>query len=263
MNRVFGCLLIDKKQDKERTMAEQDELVFGAPAGTVSAAAAMAAAEYEDDAEKQIEVITAAWKAKLEAQTKEYMKAAALAEAGVTELEATPVGTAGYQWWNLYVAGPVQAIAPGGPFLPHKIIKHGERAWILCVLWRNPVPIFGVGPSAAVLMGPYTYSVNFESGNLTNWVNGPDFGPITGTFGPGFVNAFWVELINIPAPPEGKPHLYEINVTVDLTTTPGVPFAGYSTWVFDPDTELPFLGLPGVGPQWQHDIPVRVLVYKE
>ncbi len=238
-------------------MAEQDELVFGAASGTVSAAAVAAAAEYEGEVEKQAEVIKEAWEAKLKEQSKKYMMAAAK-QADVSKLAAGPV-TGGYLWWDLIVAGPYQVVTPGGPLLPRKIIQAGEFAFLLGALWRNPVPVVP-GLSAAMLMAPYSFSVWFESGNLTTWSNGPDFGPIAGNFGPGNLNLFLVP-IAFPAPPEGKPNLYEINMTADLTTTPGLPFAGYSTWMYDPDTEPPFLGRPGVGPQWQHDIPVRVLVY--
>jgi hypothetical protein len=40
-----------------------------------------------------------------------------------------------------------------------------------------------------------------------------------------------------------------------------MPFAGYSTWQVNPDTEPPFLGLPPAPAGLLHDVPARVLVY--
>src|SRR6266540_1206070 len=51
-----------------------------------------------------------------------------------------------YPWWNILVLGPLQAVAPGGPFRPSKIVRTGEDAFMIVVLWRNPVPLPG-GPN--------------------------------------------------------------------------------------------------------------------
>jgi hypothetical protein len=57
--------------------------------------------------------------------------------------------------------------------------------------------------------------------------------------------------------------LYEFHLSVDFTTA-GHPVAGFSTWHYDPDYE-PAIGRarPALPPQWQHDIPMRFLVYEK
>jgi len=171
-----------------------------------------------------------------------------------------------YPWWNILVIGPLQAVAPGGPFLPNKIIRTGEDAFMVVVLWRNPLPLpGGPNPSAAQIMAPYQFVVRGETINLSSVTDGPDLTPVTGTFGGGFINAFVMPIVpgTFPVPPEGRPALYELNFVMDiLGVGPGLPpFAGYATWVLDLDTEPGFLGIPTVPPELQHDIPVRFLVY--
>jgi hypothetical protein len=171
-----------------------------------------------------------------------------------------------YPWWNILVLGPFQAVAPGGPFRPSKIIRTGEDAFMIVVLWRNPVPLpGGPNPSAAQIMASYEWEVRGETINLSDVTDGPDLAPATGTFGAGFVDAFLMPIPpgTFPVPAEGRPLLYELNFVMDIKGVgPGLPpFAGYATWVFDPDTEPPFLFVPEAPAGLQHDIPVRFLVY--
>jgi hypothetical protein len=269
-----------------------EEMVVKAPAAPVSvaAAAAEAADKYDaDNLDAQANDIAKAWEAKLKEQTRLYRKQIAevtqqLAQPKVKGGEGTEVaepitmlGAVPYQWWNLLLAGPFQAGTPTGPFLPHKIIAANENAFMLVALWRNPLPLGG-GPSAANVMAPFQYKVRLATVNLTAVGNGPTFqSPPAGlaVFGGGFVN---VHAIPMPAgvfgaPPQGTPTLFEVNAVVDIIG-PGVglpAFAGYSTWVFDPDTEPPFLFpfipgvgyvfIPGIAAQLQHDTPARFLVY--
>jgi hypothetical protein len=171
-----------------------------------------------------------------------------------------------YPWWNILVLGPFQTVAPGGPFRPSKIIRTGEDAFMIVVLWRNPVPLpGGPNPSAAQIMASYEWEVRGETINLSDVTDGPDLAPATGTFGAGFIDVF---LMPIPpgtftVPAQGRPLLYELNFVMDIKGVgPGLPpFAGYATWVFDPDTEPPFLFVPEAPAGLQHDIPVRFLVY--
>jgi hypothetical protein len=172
-----------------------------------------------------------------------------------------------YPWWNILVLGPFQAVAPLGPFRPSKIIRSGEAAFMIVVLWRNPLPLpGGPNPSAAQIMASYEWEVHGETINLSDVVNGPDLTPVTGTFGAGFVDAFIMPIppATFPTPVEGRPLLYELNFVMDIKGVgPGLPpFAGYATWVFDPDTEPPFLFVPQAPAGLQHDIPVRFLVYR-
>ncbi len=188
-----------------------------------------------------------------------------MAEQPAPEIGGPITAPGSYQWWEVLVAGPFQPIGPLGPFAPHKIIRHGEACFMLCAIVRNPFPIApGPNPSAAQIMAGQDYRLVLSTGNLTNWVAGPSFGPLGGTFGGGFLNIHVVNLAGFPMPPDGQPHLYEGNVTMDiLGPVPGLPpFAGYATWVFDPDLQLPFLFVPGAGPQLQHDISPRWVIYR-
>ncbi|GAB4408782.1 MAG: hypothetical protein Fur0044_02200 [Anaerolineae bacterium] len=234
----------------------------------IARAANTAAVLYtSDEVQQQAQAIITAWEAKLQEQSKQYVQRLMAASQGEQLEAAGPITfhPAPYQWWNLLLAGPFQPVAPLGPFLPSKIIRAGEPAFMIATLWRNPAPLpGGPNPSAAQIMAPFNFSIWLETINLTHVVNGPDFpaGGLAGVFGPGNINSFFIP-ISFPAPVDGRPTLYEMNMVVDILG-PGVglpPFAGYSTWVFDPDFEPPFLGLPGVGPQFQHDIPARFAVY--
>jgi hypothetical protein len=244
-------------------------------AGMVRAAATAAAETFApDEMEKHAQVIADAWAAKLKEQTREYTRyamgqAVAQTQGGEgAELAGITSGTPPYAWFDLYYAGPFQ-FAPGAAFLPHKVIRVTEDAFMIGVLWRNPAPInFIIGnPTAADMMAALNFSVWFESVNLTNVSNGPDFGPfVFSPMGGGFINAFVVPIpgSTFPAPPQGRAHLYEINMTVDVTG-PGIvpatlPFSGFATWQFDPDSQPPTL-LPGTTPTLKQDIPARFLIH--
>jgi hypothetical protein len=265
-------------------MSNEEKTFPVAPVGTVRQAAEAAAELYApDEVEKHAQAIGESWVGVLNQRTKMYAKRKRemAREAG---LEAAEPAAAGYVWWNLLLGGPFQPVAgaAAGPFLPHKIIRAGEPAFMLAVLWRNPDPIDGGGgPSASTVMIPYNYNIWFETINLTTVTNGPDFGPINANFGAGIFGYLNWHVIPIafPAPPEGRPNLYEMNMTVDITQA-GLPFAGFSTWVLDPDAEAPFGGpgttwvfwdpdigwvrilpVPGAPGGLQHDTPARFLVY--
>jgi hypothetical protein len=141
-------------------------------------------------------------------------------------------------------------------------------------IWMNPAPInwFPPGPSAAAVMGAFNLTIRFETINLTNVTDGPDPAPVVMAplgawpIGPPWLKLFFVPIGGgvFPAPPQGQPHLYEMNVTADVSGPVPQDFAGYATWVFDPDLEPaiwpPFIQ-PPVFPRWQYDIPMRFLVY--
>lgn len=182
------------------------------------------------------------------------------------ELEiAAPIGPVFplYPWWNLLVVGPFQGLGlpPAGPFLPNKVIQ-AAPTFIWTILWRNPAPIdwvFG-NPSAAQVMNGRNYSLWAEMINLTNVTNGPDIN-IAGTFAVGGFMDAQLLVFTPPTPPQGKPDLYELNVTVDVTAG-AQPMAGFASWVLDLDTEPAFLNRPLMGPQWQYERPVRFMVYR-
>jgi len=279
---------------KERVRM-QDEVVVEAPArekvmpavtrGMVREAAMSAADSYApDEVEKHAQLIGEAWVEKLNQQAKAYKKQikAIAQEAG---MEATDIETpAGYTWWNLLLAGPFQAPAVGGPFQASKVIRGGDPAFMLAVIRRNPDPIPGTLISASTMMSPLEYTLSLQTINLTSVTNGPDFGPITATFAGGFFGFLNLHIIpiNFATPAEGRPNLYEANMVVDISgPVPGMPFAGFNTWILDPDAEpaigsntgffisspslgsLVFVpGLPGGVGGLQADTPARFLVYR-
>ncbi|BCB75074.1 hypothetical protein GCM10022251_35600 [Phytohabitans flavus] len=167
-----------------------------------------------------------------------------------------------YLWFDLMVMGPFEPIAPNGPFIAHRIIRAGEPALLLAVLWRNPVSLLG-GPSAAQIMSPFQYVVRGRTLDLNSVTSGPVLGPITNMFGGGFINMEVLPVVPIPAPSRAEPRMLEIHVTVDmLGPGPGLPpFAGFATRWFQPDLQPPFLGQPGILPGFLEETPVRVLVY--
>lgn len=266
----------------------EEELVIsrgkGVPAPNGAAEAEAPVAEVE----AELQEIMASYQKTLGQATEVYKAQVAELEASALKAakEASPL-IAGpvsrffgisYPWWNLLVLGPFQRVAPLGPFSPSKIIRHGEPAYMIAALWRNPRPMPG-GPnlSAAQIMAPFSYRIRGEMMNLSSVTDGPDFRPINGTFGPGFTNIHTVRIPALPAPADGRPNLYEVNFTVDLLgPASGLPpFAGYATWVYDPDVEPPFLlprvvlpdgrvitvRVPGTSGGLEHDTPARFLVY--
>jgi hypothetical protein len=238
----------------------------------------------EEDVDPQVKALEEDVRTKLEDWTEKYrqqvaeLTAKARGEAGAEIAEPTSqfFGIP-YQWFDMLAVGPFQQVAPGGPFLPHRIIRIGEPARLVAALWRNPQPLpGGPNPSAAQIMAPFQFTVRGETVNLNRVTNGPDFTPVSGTFGAGFVNIISMPLPAIPAadaPAEGRPTLLEVNLTIDiLGAAPGLPpFAGFATRWFQPDLQPPFMfpnipGLgpvivPGVGPGVQNEVPVRILLY--
>lgn len=235
---------------------------------TVAEAASVAAEMYApEEMEEHAQVMIDAWHARLEEKNKLYARRVRELSREQPEI-AEPISYYGlYPWWNLLLAGPFQFFRPNGPFRPHKIIKHGEPAYFLAALWRNPLGINydWTSPSACTVMTGWTFSLCLQTMNLSNVTDGPDFpnaGPLTGNFSPYCIDIFYIPIRFPVRPVQGKPDLYETNMTVDITAPYGaVPFAGYSTWIYDPDYEPPFLGIPGVPPRLQHDIPARFMVY--
>lgn len=246
----------------------------------VREAAEAAADRYApEEVEEQADAILEALVARLDTQTRAYTRRAMELARKRPEIAAEigePIGPVYplYPYWNILLYGPFQNLGgPKGPFLPHKIIAAKQRAFMWVLLWRNPACMNWVcpAPSAEVLMSALTFSVSLQTINLTNVEPGPTFGPWTGTFKndytvPGFdyLNAFRVDM-RFPTPPDGQPHLYEINAVTDVIgPVKDLPFAGFSTWVYDPDIEpaiFPPPLRPDVPAQWQHDIPARLMVY--
>jgi hypothetical protein len=268
--------------DVETTVREME--IPSIPSGMIREAAEAASERYApNEVEKHAQAIGEAWLEKLNHQAKMY-KSQIREVAERAGLEAVDLETpTGYSWWNLLLAGPFQAPAVGGPFLASKVIRAGEDAFMLAVIRRNPNPLPNTMISASTLMSPLVYTLSLQTINLTTVSIGPVFGPIEATFGAGLFGFLNLHIIPLafPVPSQGLPNLYEANMVVDISgPVAGMPFAGFNTWILDPDTEpaidgdtgfivssslfggaIPISSLPvGVG-GLQHDTPARFLVY--
>ncbi|HMT20279.1 MAG TPA: hypothetical protein PKE20_03380, partial [Promineifilum sp.] len=69
-------------------------------------------------------------------------------------------------WWNLWARGPFQYTAPGGPLLPHKVIKVGESFYVATVLWLSDVVLTPGGPTVCDLIS--NLACDFELEYCTN-----------------------------------------------------------------------------------------------
>ncbi len=168
--------------------------VAEAPTGTLSEAAEVAARQYApEEVEEQAEVIRGYVEARLQARTEQYLERAYELARRRPEIEAAePIGPVFplYPYWNLLLYGPFQPLGgAGGPFLPHKIIRVGEPAFVIATLWRNPACMNWAcpAPSAATLMSPYEMRMRLDLMNFTTVQNVP--GPPPVNFAPlGFGN---------------------------------------------------------------------------
>ena len=179
-------------------------------------------------------------------------------EAGAAEIGEVTVGP--YVGLDVLAYSPIQPIATP-PYEPHKIIRGGESAVIWALVFVNPAVdiAHGFAIPATVQLGGRGFRVRCEQIDLTTVSNGPDF-TFTGTFGSPAPSLTWFPFLLTPPDPGVNPRLMEANITVDITDM-AQPWAAFATWHFDWDSDPGFLGLPGVPPQLQHDIPMRYLVY--
>lgn len=224
----------------EETRAAQAEVVISA-----------------EEIDQKLKAVGDSLVAKLEKYTEDYGKRLE-AQAALPEL-ATPNLPGGYQYWNVLTAGPYQFFA-NPPYRPGKIIAAGRPAYMIGLIWVNPLNGPGASLPGTIVLGGRPYTMRFESINLTDVVNGPT-GVFPGVFGsPANVVTpiYW----QIPTPdPGASPNLYEVNMTIDVTLG-GQPFAAFSTWHWDPDFEPPFLGRPPMPNHWQFERPARYMIFR-
>lgn len=226
----------------------------------VKKGAAAAADQLEAAAQPVIEALRAKITALTEAQTKHAQEKVQSKGQGLTG--ADTLSFPRYRWFDMFMAGPFTF----GPLpSPNKIIQAGSPSFMVCVLWRNPAGVGWIpGPSAAHVMSGYTVQLRLETINLSAVADGPDFvpAPIVLSSYPSSYIDFAIVPLAFPTPAQGDPQLYEINMTADVIgPSPTIPFAGYSTWLLNPDDDLPFMFLPYQPAGLQHDVPARVLVY--
>jgi hypothetical protein len=191
---------------------------------------------------------------------------AALALADKTQDDKSPKmgtpSTTGYKMWDVFAVGPVQFGVP--PFRPNKIVAAGDVVWFFVSVVTNPLPIPGGGgflPSATQLVAGRPYRLRLQSLNLTNVTAGPAIA-INSIF-PGVPSQTFLLGLSFRTPLQGRPELYEVNVTADVTDNTQQPMAAFATHMFDLDVDP---GFPNpVPPQNAHmhvEQPMRILSYR-
>jgi hypothetical protein len=180
--------------------------------------------------------------------------------------EAAPFLAGGYQYLNCLTVGPTQFYGDP-PYRPSKIIKAGEETRMYGVVWINPVNSPGGGWPGTVTLGGRTCRARFETVNLSDVTNGPDWMEIRTFDNPahGIYVFEWRHTWPNPGP---NPKLYETTFTLDIVEG-GQPMAAFSTWHYDIDTEPGFLwspfmpAVPTTPAHYQFERPARFLVYLE
>ncbi len=192
----------------------------------------------------------------------EVRKAVAISEQGMTGIElAEPFTGRGYKWWDIFAIGPIQNITLP-PFLPHKIIADNELAFFLVFVVKNPLPTPGGGPSALILMNGRRFNLRAHTCNVTACSPGPNL-LIRTAFNTAVVQPF-LFVFRPPAAQQGRPDLYEINFTADVTEFQQ-PMAGFATRILDIDNDpdgLPFFLDARKRPHVHDEEPMRFLVYR-
>lgn len=169
-------------------------------------------------------------------------------------------------WWNLFAIGPLQWTfpPPGAPLRPHQVIKVGEQAWVVTIIFLNPFHILAPGTSAADVLSNFAlpYEVQYQTGNLTTWAlgqanmnvvhSGAGFNLVPGLF-------VYIDVLGFAA---NTPGLYEMNISARFlgATNPWTnapQFAGYARAVIDIDPDLFINPAPGL----QFDYPIRFQIY--
>lgn len=178
-----------------------------------------------------------------------------------------------YPWWNIFLYGPYQKdfasdIIDDPPYRPSKIVIYGEPVYYTVFIWRNPAGINWIpGPSACQYLAGKQYQINLEVVNLTKVTDGPDkhLGKEEvlrfPTVGECFQH-FEIMLEDFPRPEEGKPDLYHLYATIDIKEPTEEPFAGFATFIYQPDVEPLWWSIPNILPHVLQDQPSQFMVYR-
>lgn len=177
----------------------------------------------------------------------------------------------GYKYWDVVLVGPRQFYR-GAPTRPGKIIAAGEWSLMLGIVFVNPVDDPGGGISGQIALGARDYRVKMETLNLSSVTDGPEaVGVATFPNSPPTFT-YWHYWFQAPDP-GADPQLYETYFTADVSIG-AQPFAAFSTWHYDPDTEPGFLmpqlnvpnspvgSFPSTVAGWRYETPARYLVYR-
>lgn len=165
-----------------------------------------------------------------------------------------------YKWWDLFLIGPFQSIPSVAR--PNKIIAGNETVSFIAAVATNPLPIDGFNPpSAQVVMAGRRYRFRLETFNLTNGTVGP-LVSITSAFpGSSSLQVFGLSMI-VPTPLQGRPELFEVNLTADVLDA-FQPMAAFATTILDVDRDPGFpIGSPSA-PHLKIEQPLRCLCYRK
>lgn len=153
-------------------------------------------------------------------------------------------------WWDIYALGPFQGFAPyPGPLAPNSVIKLGQSATVVTVVYLNPFDIVITTPPTnardfLTSFGSIPYHVSVNTGNKSSWTLAAGAGlnaTQSGLLAP-FGNTFFVNAFTFTPSTVG---LHEMNITARIGTVgSAAPFGGYATWIYDPDTDI-FGDTPG------------------
>ena len=214
--------------------------------------------EVPSDVQDKANMWIEAYKARLGGQVEAYLARQSATNGAAPQPQAGEPVHVGYPYGDLLSISPSQFIGLP-PYLPNRIIASGEVGLLLSVLFINPATNVNNPISATTILGGRGFRIRFEQINLTDVTNGPDF-TFVGTF-PSPAPVISIFPVFFVAPnPGANPRLMEVNVTADITDL-AQPFAAFATHHLDIDSEPGFLNVPPVGPELQHDIPLRYLIY--
>jgi hypothetical protein len=202
----------------------------------------------------------------------QYVETAAQ-KAALAKPEAGSTTTSGYKYLDVVLVGP-QQFSGSAPWKPSKIIAAGEWARFLAIVFVNPADAPGGSISGRVALGARDYSVKLETINLSTVTDGPD--AVKNDTFPNVPKIFtYWEYWFMPIDPGPNPHLFEVHCTADVTVG-AQPFAAFSTWHYDPDTDPTFLiprpiepfgpiggSFPTIPAGWRYESPARYLVYRK
>ena len=203
------------------------------------------------------------YRAKLTAQTENYLDRQADYFAELAGRQVDTIGEpthVGYVYWDLVTISPIQFISLP-PYQPSKIIASNELALLQAVLFINPATNIFNPISATTILGGRDFRVRFEQVNLTDVTNGPDF-TFVGTFPATAPSLTFFSIFIIAPDPGQNSRLVELNATADIVDI-AQPFAAFATNHLDIDSDPGFLNVPPQPPQFQHDIPLRYLIYRK
>ncbi|HEX9655123.1 MAG TPA: hypothetical protein VGA99_15560 [bacterium] len=164
--------------------------------------------------------------------------------------------------WDLVALGPIQpgaGLFPGPqPYLPHQIIRVGEVAFIVTILYAPKLYHFCL-----------PYEVEYCTGDLCEWKKGPTYLNVKHHGHFSSQTPFAIDVLGFRAQDAGC--IFEMNICArilcaDPHTAAQPPFAGFARRIFDLDPELPFPFFPDtnsfIPAHWQFDQPIRFMIYE-